>query len=126
MDGQAGRALSGAVDRVAVAGVERRARLLVHHDRNPLTNRAAVEAVDSGSILAVVMASSSASSGSQFVIRTGDDLPPIRSIDPPTVVVVDHDLVVLHLEGHLVLGVVLGKVNDEAGAVGVRFSCPPE
>ena len=55
-------------------------------------------------------------------------------------IVVKGDLVILHLwkvvvallhfpedvhqlEGHLVVGVTLGEINDEAGAVGVRFSC---
>merc|ERR1711971_282709 len=89
VDGQARRALSGAVDRVAVAGMEGGARLLVHHDGDPLVDGAAIEAVLSGPTLAVVMASSSARSCSELVIRTADHLSPIRSIDPPAVVVVD-------------------------------------
>ena len=78
VDGQARRALSGAVDGVAVAGVEGGAGLLVHHDWNPFAHWAAVEAVHGGAILAIVVASSCASSCCELVVSTGDHLTPIR------------------------------------------------
>ena len=67
-------------------------------------------------------------------------LVPAISIDPMAAIVVKGDLVILHLwkvvvallhlpedvhhlEGHLVVRVVHGEVDDEAGAVGVCFGC---